>query len=232
MDPYAALTALSQQRRNGFDYNSIMPTFRRFVANGTSPMDAAAITGNFAHEANIGGKFTPGAVETNAGAGHGMGQWTGSRWNGPDGLKQFANNAGSDWRNPQTQMDFFKFDAAHNKQASRALDAMQSAPTLGDKTDQFMMGWERPKHSVTGDPSTYMGRDARLEHAQNILDRAGNYGPQPASDPASLAMASGQNNPAAFTPPASSAPTVQQIDPYAALSALTSMSPKSFGFNF
>lgn len=236
MDPQVALAALPQ-RRNGFDYNSVMPTFRRFVANGYAPMDAAAITGNFAHEANIGGRFTPGAKEYNGGGGHGMGQWTGARWSGEDGLKKFAGGQGADWRDPQTQMDFFKYDAAHNGQAGNALEKMQAAPTLQDKTNAFMMDWERPRHGQYGNPNTYAGHNQRLEHANNILANAGNYGP-PVPDVQSAAAlpatVPNPNAPMAYAAPQTPAIPVNapQIDSTSALSALQGMQPSKIGWNF
>lgn len=220
MDPYAALGAAMPARRDGYDYNSVMPTFRRFVANGYSPMDAAAITGNFAHEADIGGRFQPGAKEY-GGGGHGMGQWTASRWNGPDGLKQYANSINSDWRDPQTQMDFFNYDASHNVQAGRALDKMRANPTLEGKTNDFMMGWERPRHSVDGNPNTYAGHMQRLEHAQNIMANADNYGPpMPQMQTADAAQQAPAAN--AYAPPANPQNAVA-IDPNSALAAVMQM---------
>ena len=171
--------------RNGFNYNSAMPIFRQLVARGHSPMDAAAVTGNWAHESGPRGSLDTGVVEQGRPSdktGHGAGQWTGVRWNGRNGLQGWAQANGRNWQDPLAQLDFYEAERGLDNRAGQAVNRMFDEPTLRGKTDQFMMGWENPAapkgvHKQVGNPETYLGRDKRFEHAQNILNQAQNYGP-------------------------------------------------------
>lgn len=148
-------------------------------------MDAAAVTGNWAHESGPRGTLDPGVVEQGRPSdktGHGAGQWTGVRWNGPQGFEKWAKDNGRDWRDPHAQLDFYEAERGINKQAANGVNRMFDAPDLRSKVDQFMMSWENPAapkgmRRQVGNPTTYLGRESRFEHAQNILDRAKNYGP-------------------------------------------------------
>lgn len=170
---------------NGFNYNSAMPIFRQLIARGHSPMDAAAVTGNWAHESGPRGTLDPAVVEQNRPSnrtGHGAGQWTGARWNGENGLQNWSQQNGRDWRDPQTQLDFYEAERGMNNQAAQGVNRMFDTPDLRGKVDQFMMNWENPAapkgvQKQVGNPETYLGREKRFEHAQNILNQAQNYGP-------------------------------------------------------
>jgi hypothetical protein len=100
---------------------------------GYSPIAAAGILGNFKQESSL----NP-SVIGDGGTSGGFGQWHGQRF---DNLKSFAQQQGTSWQDPQTQLAF----ADHEIRADPKLyQALNSAQTPQQAADIFQNGFERP----------------------------------------------------------------------------------------
>lgn len=86
------------------------------IDKGYDTIHVAAILGNMRAEAGgtPGTSFNTGAVEYGSGAGHGICQWTGSRWDGAGGLLQFAQSQGKEWTELSVQLDFLWTEIQRN----------------------------------------------------------------------------------------------------------------------
>lgn len=86
------------------------------IDKGYDTIHVAAILGNMRAEAGgtPGTSFNTGAVEYGSGAGHGICQWTGSRWDGAGGLLQFAQSQGKEWTDLSVQLDFLWTEVQRN----------------------------------------------------------------------------------------------------------------------
>lgn len=78
-----------------------------FQNSGLPPMQAAMMAGNIQVESG----FRTDAWNKKEDA-HGIMQWEGDRWDAksPNSLQSFAAKAGKDWRDPQVQSDFMKWE--------------------------------------------------------------------------------------------------------------------------
>lgn len=78
-----------------------------FQNAGLPPMQAAIMAGNVQVESS----FNPTAYNKKENA-HGAMQWEGDRWDAksPNSLQSFAAKAGTDWRDPQTQANFMRWE--------------------------------------------------------------------------------------------------------------------------
>ena len=76
---------------------------------GCSRAAAAGVMGSIYAESG----FDPTAVQPN-GVGHGICQWSWSRWYGSDGLQNFANKHHKNWTDLALQLAFFKHEAVEN----------------------------------------------------------------------------------------------------------------------
>ena len=102
--------------RNGQDlYNGLL-------ARGYSPVQAAALAGNMEQES----RFNPTAYNKAEGA-EGLVQWRGDRL---ARLQQFASSKGTDWRDPNTQLDFIGYEMGGPE--AKAGAEFKTAQTLGD----------------------------------------------------------------------------------------------------
>jgi len=72
---------------------------------GLDHMHAAMMAGNIQTESS----FRPDAWNHAENA-HGAMQWEGDRWDGPNGLQAFAARSGRDWRDPQVQANFMRWE--------------------------------------------------------------------------------------------------------------------------
>ena len=154
---------------------------------GYDDIHVAAIMGNMRAEAGgtPGNDFNTGAVEIGSGAGHGICQWTGSRWDGPGGLLEFAESQGKDWTDLQVQLDYLWTELQANwiggYTVSSASDdppyptsvygsklRFEQATELEDAVEAFCYGFERP-----GIP--HISR--RIEYAEQYLEMMRSDGP-------------------------------------------------------
>lgn len=144
-----------------------------FFDKGYDDVHVAAILGNLRAEAGgePGSDFNTGAVEEGAGAGHGIAQWTGSRWNGYDsdsGIKVTSNNLldfataqGKPWTDLSVQLDFLwnemqsewgstytvkrdSWDPPYPATVSGSRYRFNMADDLTVAVEQFCYGFERP----------------------------------------------------------------------------------------
>lgn len=76
---------------------------------GCSRAAAAGVMGSISAES----EFNPTAVQPN-GVGHGICQWSWSRWYGSDGLQNFATKHHKNWTDLALQLAFFKHEAIEN----------------------------------------------------------------------------------------------------------------------
>lgn len=76
---------------------------------GCSRAAAAGVMGSIYAES----EFDPTAIQPN-GVGHGICQWSWSRWYGADGLQNFANAHHKNWSDLGLQLAFFKHEAVEN----------------------------------------------------------------------------------------------------------------------
>ena len=147
-------------KRGGFDYQSVAPLYNDLVQRGFSPIHAAAVAGNFAHESGLRGKIDYGINEVKPRAGrggYGAAQWTGPRRRE---LESFAKKNGLDVSQRDTQMKFF--DKERTGSERRAFDRLEKTGDLKSATQSFMKNYERP-----GVPNL----QSRMAHAQEILAR-------------------------------------------------------------
>lgn len=147
---------------------------------GYDEIHVAAIMGNMRAEAGgtPGMDFDTGSVEIGSGAGHGICQWTGSRWDGPGGLLDFAQSQGKEWTDLQVQLDFLWTELQANwiggYTVSQGSDdppyptsvygsrtRFEQASELEEAVESFCYGFERP-----GIP--HISR--RIEYARQYLD--------------------------------------------------------------
>lgn len=154
---------------------------------GYDDIHVAAIMGNMRAEAGgtPGNDFNTGAVEIGSGAGHGICQWTGSRWDGAGGLLDFAESQGKDWTDLQVQLDYLWTELQANwiggYTVSSASDdppyptsvygsrlRFERATELEDAVEAFCYGFERP-----GIP--HISR--RIEYAEQYLEMMRSDGP-------------------------------------------------------
>jgi len=158
-------------KRGGFDYQSVAPLYNDLVQRGFSPIHAAAIAGNFAHEAGPKGRIDYGINEIKptvkgSRGGYGAAQWTGPR---RVGLEQFAKKNGLSVSDRETQMKYF--DQERSGAEKGAFNRLQKTGDLNSATKSFMQNYERPRASTANLAN-------RQHHAQEILARGqrGDFG--------------------------------------------------------
>ena len=191
------------KRGGGFDYSSVAPLYNDLVQRGFSPIHAAAIAGNFAHEAGPRGRIDYGINEIKptvkgSRGGYGAAQWTGPR---RVGLEQFAKKNGLSVSDRETQMKYF--DQERSGAEKGAFNRLQKTGDLNSATKSFMQNYERPRASTANLAN-------RQHHAQEILARGqrGDFGtpdgqtqlakndaPMPPSRPADLQAGGPQQAP-------------------------------------
>jgi len=191
------------KRGGGFDYSSVAPLYNDLVQRGFSPIHAAAIAGNFAHEAGPRGRIDYGINEIKptvkgSRGGYGAAQWTGPR---RVGLEQFAKKNGLSVSDRETQMKYF--DQERSGAEKGAFNKLQKTGDVNSATKSFMQNYERPRASTANLAN-------RQHHAQEILARGqrGDFGtpdgqtqlakndaPMPPSRPADLQAGGPQQAP-------------------------------------
>ena len=191
------------KRGSGFDYQSVAPLYNDLVQRGFSPIHAAAIAGNFAHEAGPKGRIDYGINEIKptvkgSRGGYGAAQWTGPR---RVGLEQFAKKNGLSVSDRETQMKYF--DQERSGAEKGAFNRLQKTGDVNSATKSFMQNYERPRASTANLAN-------RQHHAQEILARGqrGDFGtpdgqtqlakndaPMPPSRPADLQAGGPQQAP-------------------------------------
>lgn len=134
------------------------------LGHGLDEVHAAAVMANMRAESGgvVGEEFDTGSIEAGSGAGHGLCQWTGGRWSGPDGLLAFASRQGKEWTDIAVQLDFFWSEYSSHWSGSYMITSQASdSPPAGthvygskssfaatddlhDATRFFCYGWERP----------------------------------------------------------------------------------------
>jgi hypothetical protein len=152
-------------KRGGFDYASVAPLYNDLVGRGFSPIHAAAIAGNFAHEAGPKGRIDYGINEIKptvkgSRGGYGAAQWTGPR---RVGLEQFAKKNGLNVADRETQMKYF--DQERSGAEKGAFNRLQKTGDVNSATKSFMQNYERPRASTANLAN-------RQQHANEILARA------------------------------------------------------------
>lgn len=136
---------------------------------GLDDVHAAAVMGNIRAESGgaCGDEFDTGAVEASGGGGHGLCQWTGGRFDGPGGLKEYAEGQGKPWTDISVQLGFFWTeysepwsgaysildgdDPAGGTYVHGSKDGFEGTSEIPEATRQFCYGWERagiPHESV------------------------------------------------------------------------------------
>ncbi|MFA4974364.1 MAG: phage tail tip lysozyme [bacterium] len=157
---------------------------------GYSPVQAAGIIGNLAHESRL----DPTNATGDNGTSGGLAQWHNDRW---ANLKNFAQGQGADWRDPKVQIAFLD-NELHSTEAP-TLSRLQAAKTPEEAAQAFI-GFERPKGYTPDNPMGAMGAAQRVAAARSlygqIAPQTGQGSPAGASGPA-LAYAGATPSPAA-----------------------------------
>lgn len=96
---------------------------------GLPPMQAAIMAGNMQVESS----FRPDAWNRKEDA-HGAMQWEGDRWDkgSPNSLQTFAAKAGKDWRDPQVQSDFIRWEGENIPRLKSSWNQFLAAKTPQD----------------------------------------------------------------------------------------------------
>jgi hypothetical protein len=97
------------------------------------------------------------------GAAHGIAQWRDDRLTS---LRSFAEEHGSSWDSPQTQLQFIQHELETSH--SKAAEAIKKAKTPEEAAQAFALYFERPKGAETGDPNKIIGMNGRQSHARNL----------------------------------------------------------------
>lgn len=121
-------------------------------ADQLTPAQAAGVAGNLVVESNL----NPGAYNPKENA-HGLAQWEGGRYSGPNGLVAFAQRTGGDPASLATQLDFLTFEL-HGPQ-SGAYTALLQTSDPGSAAAVFDQTFER---------SSGAARAKRVANAQKI----------------------------------------------------------------
>jgi surface protein len=109
---------------------------------GYSDEAVAGILGNLHWES---GGLDASMIEAGSGAGHGLAQWTGSRWSGANGLQAYANARGVEWTDFATQLDFLNWEMEHGQWlGSVSLNQFKNMTDVATATETFMNAFERP----------------------------------------------------------------------------------------
>lgn len=125
--------------------------FRYFVQKGLSPMQSAAIVGNFMQESHV----NPNSVQSD-GPGRGIAQWgVGGRW---DTLLKYAQNRNTPPTDLGIQLDFSWHELTTSFQ--NVLDGLKSAQTIDQATEIISSQYE-----AAGDPQL----SRRIAYAKTIL---------------------------------------------------------------
>jgi surface protein len=114
-----------------------------FKNQGYSDEAVAGILGNLHWES---GGLDSSLIEAGSGAGHGLAQWTGSRWSGVNGLQSYANSRGVEWTDFATQLDFLNWELEHGGQwlGATSLNQFKNMTDVATATETFMNAFERP----------------------------------------------------------------------------------------
>lgn len=133
--------------------SNIEKVFSVFLGKGLSKEQISGVVGNFIVESGS-DTINPAAKESkeeNVG-GHGIAQWTGSRWSGQDGLKSFAEFKGKEWTDLVTQLEFVLWEVGQadgwNGKAGgsekAAWEALKKQVSASSAAESWMVTYERP----------------------------------------------------------------------------------------
>ena len=149
-----------------------------FKGKGFSDAGTAGIIGNLMQESTC----NPSAVENDgAGPGHGLAQWTGSRWDGENGLAAYAASKGASWDDLNTQLDFLWEEIVNGGQYLGDLDALKNATDINTAADLFEAAFERARTPMM---------EKRYKEAQKAYEECQGIG---AGDTGSSASGTGSN---------------------------------------
>lgn len=196
---------------------AISPTMamQKLQSLGFNEAQSKAIVGNMVQESSL----RPGAVTTKEGS-HGLMQWRGDRFTG---LQQFAKTKGTDWRDPNTQMEYIahemKNDPYERRQAQRFLAAntveeanagMKGYLRYGDNSDGKRLRYAQEIPSST---SGAMAQSIVGSPAQQAIEQAAPLIPGAAAPPVPGALAYGPTGAAAVPSPTAPPPLSPGVEP-------------------
>lgn len=165
--------------------------FHWLVNHGYAPHQAAGIVGNLTQESNVNPDVKPG----DNGTAFGIAQWRGPRL---QGLQQFAQQNGQDWRSLDAQLGYLDHELRTTEKSSG--DALRAAPDVRSAT-RAVIGFERPRGYTPDNPEAGDGWQNRFNVAQSFV----NGGAAQSGPPQQSTVA-----PAPYDVPASAAPAVPQ----------------------
>jgi hypothetical protein len=151
---------LNNVKEAAADAQKVNPThaLSYFQGKGWTREVSSGIVGNLIHESN--------GMDPNAKDGtgsEGIAQWRGDRLKA---LQNFAGEQHQDWHSGDVQLAFVQHEIEANPDIAKALKA---AKTPGEAAQIFMMLFERPKGSETGDPAKTLGYNERVRHANGVF---------------------------------------------------------------
>ncbi len=131
-----------------------------FIANGFTPIQAAAMVGNFQVESTVDmvTDIKSGGDEES----YGIAQWNSAAAAGNRFglLQEFASDLGRDWRDLEVQLRFVIHEL--NNYPYFGLGALRASQTIEEATEVFMLKYERPSEQFL---------DLRIKRAKDILKR-------------------------------------------------------------
>lgn len=152
-----------------FDANQVGRTvFDTMTAGGLQPHQAAGFLGNFVEESSL----NPGAWNKAEGAG-GLGQWRGPRL---AALQSFAQQNGTDFRDPAIQAKFALNEISTDPQYRDAWARLQAAKTPQEAADA-VIHWEKPGGWKRGNATGVPSYNDRVNHAIGALRTYGAANP-------------------------------------------------------
>lgn len=133
--------------------------FQFFRTQGLSNIAAAALVGNFAEES---GGVVPSRLQIGGGAGHGIAQWGGSRW---QGVVTLASQLGLSPFSMKPQLAFVWQELTTGY--TSVLQSLKTTTSLSSAVQNVMTNYEKPFA-----PQDHF--NVRLSDATNILKQYGN----------------------------------------------------------
>jgi hypothetical protein len=156
--------------------DNIEKAYNYFVAKGLQPYQSAGIVGNLIQESNVNPNSDNPAA---SGGGGGIAQWEGGRWNGENGLLNFAEERDRPWNDLGVQLDFIwhEMPGQHAGDvaalqavlpgatgATSALEAVSTSPDFTVAAVAFELTYERAGTPVM---------ENRIEYAGQVVARYG-----------------------------------------------------------
>jgi hypothetical protein len=157
--------------------------YQMLRSRGFNDVAARGIVANFKYESDL----DPDARQMKGGPGRGLAQWEkGGRFDtDPLNLIDFAQERGTSWKNPETQLDFMLAEMDRSDEYGAVRTAMNNAETPGEAAKIFLEGYEKanPKHKTYKDSMANrmaFATDMQVDEPSILTKVAGLFGSSPA----------------------------------------------------